>query len=171
MDINYWVIASQDFINELYGKTQNQEVSSFFSPPSVSVSATQFPLLNYLKSRTRAAVTAPPEWYANSNFRAQGSFKVIQLYSFETEYSLDVDVREDLMELEDAYPNDCIVAGCWDVATGEPVGGVGSPWFVTPPELINYMPHVPLPPNGDIGPPDKLYDVNLLAGQRPRKFV
>ena len=171
MDINYWVVATQAFINELYGFTANSEQTNFFSPGQASQPAVQFPLLNYIKQITRKAVNDTPQWYERADFRAYGGLRVIQFYSVDTTYSDDTAIREDLMELEDAYPNDCIVAGCWDVATGEPVGGVGSPWFVTPPELINYMPHVPLPPNGDIGPPDKLYDVNLLAGQRPRKFV
>ncbi len=169
MDINYWVIASQNFINEAYGLEGTVENSSFFDL-QVSSQSVQFPLLNYIKARTRRAISAPPEWYERSNFRTKNQYRIIQLYSFETEYSLDTEVREDLMELEDAYPNDVLVAGCWDVATGDPVGGVGSPWFVTPPDLIDYMPDVFIDFNTPV-PATELADVNLLAGQAPRKFV
>jgi len=170
MDINYWVVATQAFINELYGLTANVEQTNFFSPGQASQQAVQFPLLNFLKPITRKAVNDPPEWYERAAFRASGGQRVIQLYSFDTSYSDDTAIREDLMELEEAYPNDCMVAGCWDVATGEPVGGVGSPWFVTPPELINYMPDVFVGPE-QTAPATELADVNLLAGQKPRKFV
>jgi hypothetical protein len=170
MDINYWVIASQAFINELYGKTQTVKVSNFFAPQPASVEAVQFPLINYLTERTIRAVQLAPEWYENLNAKVVAGQRLFQLYSFDTEYSLDTEVREDLNTLEDAYPNDVMVAGCWDVITGDPVGGVGSPWFVTPPELIQFMPDV-LIDFDTPAPATELADINLLAGQAPRKFV
>ena len=170
MDINYWLIGSQDFINEINGIVANVGPSNFFDPVTVSVSATQFPLLNYLKNRTKRSVKAAPAWYDNLDFRTAGGQRLIQLYSFGTNYSDEVEVREDLQEMEEAYPNDCLIAGCWNVADGQPVGGVGSPWFMTPPELIQFMPDVLIGP-GITAPATKLTDVNLLAGQQPRKFV
>lgn len=170
MDINYWLIGSQNFINELYGVTAAVEQSDFFAPEQVSVDALQFPLLNFMKSRTRVAVNDPPAWYTSLDFRVSGGNRVIQLYSFGTEYSADVVIREDLQAWQAAYPNDVLPAGAWDVATGEPVGGVGSPWFTTPPELILYMPDEPTGP-GTFQPATKLAQINLLAGQAGRKFV
>jgi len=88
-------------------------------------------------------------------------------------------MRELLQDTAAAHPDHFRVAGCWDYATGEPVGGVGSPWFVTPLELADIMPGVPQPgPGGDpeTQPPvdlvfGVLQDIVLGAGQAKRKFV
>ena len=75
------------------------------------------------------------------------------------EYHELVPLREKLQELEDELYPDFIVAGCWDYATGTPVGGVGSPWFVTPSQLIDFMPEA------------EFADRFFLAGQARRAFV
>ncbi len=55
------------------------------------------------------------------------------------EYHELTPLRENLQYLEVRHPS-FIVAGCWDFHTGEPVGGAGSPWFMFPPELLDFMP-------------------------------
>lgn len=87
-------------------------------------------------------------------------------------------MREDLQELMADYPEDFIVAGCWDYYTGEPIGGVGSPWFVTPPGLAAIMPGIQQPSDPGPWPPPSappvfgvLQDIVLGAGQARRKFV
>ena len=170
MDINYWFITSTSLVVELYAALAKVEVSTF-GVPVVPVAATQFPRLNHLEEQTKKVFKATPIWYDKLGTKTVGDLRLISSYSFDTEYGMDTPVREDFKELEEAYPDDFLTAGAWDVATGQPVGGVGSPWFLAPPDLINYMPDVPQPPNGDLGPPDRLYDVNLVAGQAPRNFI
>lgn len=57
-------------------------------------------------------------------------------------------------EMQDSFTVTC--HGMWHYETGEPIGGVGSPWFQTYPEDFA----------GGI-----VRDFMLLAGQSPRKFV
>ena len=74
-------------------------------------------------------------------------------------YSEAVPIRENLIDMEDSLPGQFLVAGCWDFFTGEPVGGVGSPWFLSPPELLDFM------PNG-------VYEDRILRlGQHERVFI
>lgn len=62
----------------------------------------------------------------------KASFPEPDLFAFTDsgELSYHVVVRERLQELEDEGTIE--VVGAWDVNTGQPMGGVGSPWFVTP---------------------------------------
>jgi hypothetical protein len=61
--------------------------------------------------------------------------------------------------LQDTYPAQFYVAGMWSYKTGEPIGGVGSPWFQTPVGVANFMNIT------------EVEDTVLLAGQATRKFV
>jgi hypothetical protein len=87
-------------------------------------------------------------------------------------------MREELQLLRSTYPDNIDIGGCWDFATGEPVGGVGSPWFPSPPELIDFLPpqpqeqpEQPFPPSIINPPLNVVWDVILGAGQAPRQFV
>lgn len=89
------------------------------------------------------------------------------------EYGVLTPLRENLQELEARYPDDFVVGGAYDVSTGEPVGGVGNPWFPTPPLLYEFAP--PQSSNDYSIPTDiqqgTLANSQLLSGQASRKFV
>ena len=88
-----------------------------------------------------------------------GAWKVRSLYRRIEDISDVVVLRESLQWLEEDFSGDFYVCGMWSYKTGEPIGGVGSPWFVKPVQLASML------PNGVVE------DVVLLAGQAPRKFV
>lgn len=88
-----------------------------------------------------------------------GAWKVRSLYRRIGGISEIVNLREDLKWLETNYLDNFHVCGMWSYKTGEPIGGVGSPWFVKPTQLASFL------PNG------KVEDIVLLAGQATRKFV
>ena len=95
---------------------------------------------------TQARLFGDGEWKVRSLYRRlEGIHEVVTL-------------REDLQLLADSLDN-FHVCGMWSYKTGEPIGGVGSPWFVKPAQLASFL------PNG------KVEDIVLLAGQAPRKFV
>ena len=174
--VNYWLLLTPGFEADT-----NNVLPIIPDPnpredgPPISISSVEFPLLNVLREDTKQMLRhflsrygnhfAPGLW--NCIARADG------LYAL-------TDMREELQTLRAAYPDNFDVGGCWDFFTGEPIGGVGSPWFTAPPELIDFLPPQPQP-QGPQTPPDPpvitnpplnvLWDVILGAGQAPRKFV
>lgn len=101
----------------------------------------------------------PPEEAQARSFDDHMGWKLRSLYRRIDDLSDIVSLREDLQWLEDTYPGSFYMAGMWHYETGEPIGGVGSPWFQTPPEVANFMP-------GGV-----IEQTVLLAGQATRKFV
>jgi hypothetical protein len=174
--VNYWVVMSPAMAIEM---RKVLPVVFDHNPredePVISTQSFLFPLINSTKESTRDLLKRFPGRYGqqfapglwNCYFQATGLFQLVPM-------------REDLQELVAAYPGDIQVGGCWDVATGQPVGGVGSPWFVTPPDLVDWLPPKPVDPvipNTTFPPTEVgteanvLWDVTLLAGQAPRVFV
>lgn len=88
-----------------------------------------------------------------------GAWKVRSLYRRIDGIHEVVTLRENLQLLEEDYDGDFYVCGMWSYKTGEPIGGVGSPWFVKPTQLASFL------PNGEVE------DIVLLAGQARRRFV
>ena len=76
------------------------------------------------------------------------------------DYSELVLIRQQLLEAELDNPGGFYVLGSWDYDTGEPMGGVGAPWFP-----FDEAAALPFMPDGVIE------DVWLLTGQKPRAFV
>jgi hypothetical protein len=105
---------------------------------------------------------APP-WEPSEAVQAkvfnQGVWKLRSGYLRVETISDIVKLRETLQWIEEDYPGEFYVCGMWHFNTGEPVGGVGSPWFVKPAQLPTML------PNGVVE------DVFLMAGQAKRKFV
>ena len=174
---NFWLLLSPAARIALSGVAQIGLVQETAGPQPKppTVNSLTFPDLNLLSPATLKLVrnfperfsTAMPPGLWNCYVRGAGSFEF-------------VDIREELQELRVKYPADIIPAGCWNVSTGEPIGGVGSPWFQTPPELVAVMPPLPGVQTEPIGPPPPapvptvtgvLHDIVLMAGQAPRKFV
>lgn len=104
------------------------------------------------------AVSRPPPPSFAVLFEKPPSYTLKTAY-VHGEYGAQTPLRENLQLLEDALDGDFIVAGCWDFITGAPIGGVGSPWFVTQPELMLFMPG------------EALSQRHLIMGQGTRQFV
>jgi hypothetical protein len=152
--VNFWLLLSPVAEVALKGVARVTAPGSGPVAMPVAVTSTQFPLVNFLSpatvkmirnypERNRAHLMPPGLW--NCYARGEG------LHSF-------VAMREDLQRIEEAYP-EFQVAGCWNYVTGQPVGGVGSPWFGTPTDLADMMPD------------GVLQDITLGAGQAARIFV
>lgn len=152
--VNFWLMLSPAAELALKGVAQIGPEDSTGEPvpaPDV-VNSAQFPLLRRLSPGTRKLVRNFPE--RGISLLPTGVWNCYATGTGNHEFTR---VREDLQMLNDSYPDDFVSAGSWDVATGQPLGGVGSPWFITPPELP-----------GKLG---GLRDIVLMAGQKPRKFV
>ncbi|MDB4312058.1 hypothetical protein N9937_01380 [bacterium] len=73
-------------------------------------------------------------------------------YAYRNVYRRGDDLSDFVALREAIYDSPTVICwGMWHYDTGEPVGGVGSPWFQTP--------------------PDKAGDFDLLTGQHPRAFI
>lgn len=81
-----------------------------------------------------------------------------------------VGLREKLQELEN-FGMGVKCVGWWEYETGEPLGGVGSPWFQTFPSFEEEFPRPtrPVSIGGEEKPIPK--DRLMVAGQARRKFV
>lgn len=172
--VNYWVWLTPDIEDDVRNTAEvPPEDTGEPSGPQVYADSIDFPELNTTRQDTRKMLRNFPErlgtlfpaglW--NCYVRAEGLHELTAM-------------REDMQRIVATYPNHFKVAGCWDYATGEPIGGVGSPWFVTPPGLADIMPGIPQPgPEGEPPQPQPppvfgvLQDIVLGAGQAPRKFV
>jgi hypothetical protein len=154
--VNYWVILTPDITGDV-GATANVQPPDQGSPGEVPQiiygQSIDYPQLNFTRQDTRKMLrnfperghgTFPPGLW-NCLVRADGLHALTAM-------------REDMQRLQAAYPAEFQVGGCWDYDTGQPVGGVGSPWFDTPPGLVDMM-------------PDGLQDIVLGAGQAKRVFV
>lgn len=156
MIVNFWVYASPTMRTDIY-KVAGISIAPGLPgvvttiPPTT---AETFPLLNTISDATIKTLRNFPErrhlvmvaglW----NVYARGA----GLHSF-------VGIREDLQLLEDTYYPDFWVGGAWNCADGEPIGGVGSPWFTYPGDLLSMFPD------------GILQQVVLMAGQAKRKFI
>lgn len=92
-------------------------------------------------------------------FKEDAGWVLRSLYRRIDDLSDIVELREGMQALEDSNPSKFYAAGMWHYETGEPVGGVGSPWFQTPQDAARFM------PEGVID------DTFLMAGQVERKFI
>jgi hypothetical protein len=141
----------------------------------ISIQSVQFPLINYMRDDTKKMLlrfpgrrtASYPLGLWNCIVQADGLYALVEM-------------REDLQKLTAAYPDNFKIGGCWDYYTGQPVGGVGSPWFDTPPGLADILPPQPQPqppqtgfPPTEVNPPVSgvLWDVTLGAGQAKRVFI
>lgn len=112
-----------------------------------------------------------PEQVIDDLYATVPSFRLISFY-IEREYWELTVLREVLQYLEVRHPGRIIVGGAWDFHSGEPVGGAGSPWFVTPPELLDFMPDDKVGIRGGTFPGVVgIDDVHTAQGQAKRKFV
>ena len=99
-----------------------------------------------------------------------GAHKLVSCYIRYEEFDNLVAVREELQDLADFYPDSLRCVGCWDFNTGEPIGGVGSPWFTTPAWVFEDFPTPKYTsPGGEERTGSR--DVILMSGQAKRKFV
>jgi hypothetical protein len=147
--VNFWLMLSPQAETALKGVAQISDPANTGAPVArpATIDSLAFPLANVLLPETlKLARNFPersiglfPQGLWNCYARGEG------IHEF-------VGIREDLQRLAGTYPGVFQVAGCWNVATGDPIGGVGSPWFVTPPGL-------------------ETVDTALMAGQAKRKFV
>ena len=126
------------------------------TPPPPLQAATTYPLINVISSGLVDLVVS--NQVGTDQFSPPPGWAIHNCYSEDTELSSQVVIREQLQELELYYPNDFLVLGAWEFG-GQPIGGVGSPWFPLRPEAIDFMPG------------DDVIDVVLLAGQSNRQFV
>lgn len=174
--LNYWLLMNPGFeadTNNVLPIIQDRNPRE--DGPAISTQSVNFPLLNTLSPPTYEMMRHFPRRYGGDF--APGLWNCMARANALHEL---VAMREELQELETYYPDAFSVGGCWSFRTGEPVGGVGSPWFPSPPNLIDYLPPKPQP-QGPQTPPDPpvitnppldvLWDVILGAGQAPRKFV
>lgn len=174
--VNYWLLMTPSFDSNLQGVLpiiQNRNPRE--DGPAVSTQSVQFPLLNVLREDTKKMMRAfrrryggdfaPGLW--NCYARADGLYALVAM-------------REEIQRLQATYPDNFDVGGCWVYDTGQPVGGVGSPWFYKPPNLADFLPPKPQPqpPNTEFPPtevtpplPGVVWDVILGAGQAPRMFI
>ena len=108
----------------------DQFTSAIVSPTEdTSVNSASFPLLNNMPEIIKRVV---------------GTYHTVDpnLWSLITSrYSLAelTVVRERFQEWEDNYYPDFWVGGSWDIETGQPIGGMGSPWFMAPTELYDLL--------------------------------
>lgn len=133
MIINLWVRMSPIMELAVEGATQVPENSPSGGPgqrPGV-VASSQYPRLNTLHTSTLELLRNFPERY-----RGYFDAGLWNCYLSGEEIGSFVLAREDLQSLVEAYPGNINVPGCWDYYTGEPIGGVGSPWFVFPADMV-----------------------------------
>jgi hypothetical protein len=174
--VNYWVWMTPTMNNNMVVVLPiipNRDPREPNNP--LSTLSVQFPLLNHMRSDTKDMLrwfpgrrkAGYPLGLWNCLARADGLYALTAM-------------REDLQKLTDAYPDNFRIGGCWDYATGQPIGGVGSPWFNTPPGLADILPPQPQPqpPNTEFPPTEVtpplagvLWDVTLGAGQASRVFI
>ena len=149
MIVNYWLVLTDVFKAELEGT-----LGGLFNPPMPAVT---YPLLNTAPRVADQSFRQAPS-SGEVRFTDVPGFNIYSGYASVEHLGLVVPAREFFQALETAYYPDFWVAGMWEFTTGEPIGGAGAPWFPTPAELSSLL-------NGDVR------DVNLNAGQAPRKFV
>jgi hypothetical protein len=147
--VNFWMVVSNAFRDEL-----TSVLSRGFQAGTAAV---QFPKLNN-----------PPRAFIDGSRGAYSLGKVSHSEDPNTtiwsgNISSDhlgelTPLREFLQDLELRYFPDFYVGGMWDMVTGQPIGGVGSPWFQTPSELAAVM-------GGSVS------DVELAFGQAKRIFI
>ena len=173
--VNYWVWMTPSMTSNMIGVLPLEPAPNPREPPPVTIQSTEYPLLNYMRADTRRMLLwspgrrkglFPPDVW-NCLTRADGLHALTAM-------------REELQRWMAAYPDNFKIGGCWDYYTGQPIGGVGSPWFETPPGLGDALPPEPqpqppqteFPPTEVIPPvPGQLWDVMLGAGQAKRVFV
>lgn len=101
----------------------------------------------------------PPEEAQARIFSEDAGWKLRSLYRRIDDLSDIVVLREDLQWLQATYGANFYMAGMWHFETGQPVGGVGSPWFQTPVGVASFMDS------------EEIEDTLLMAGQAKRKFI
>jgi hypothetical protein len=153
MIVNFWIVLSPALQEAVEGVAQVVAPgnSGRPTPPPPVIKAERYHRLNHLMPQTLKMLRNFPERHKgtlpeglwNCYISGEG------LHSF-------VRTRQDLERLEANYDPNFLVVGCWDFHTGQPVGGVGSPWFVRPPKLTAIIPE---------------HDVVLAGGQGKRNFV
>ena len=135
MIFNYWLWVSNAMYGEIEGKFVDPRAQTGPTPPEVSTNAIQFPLLNVLNEPTDRALLERSR--GEDSFLADiggPGYRTISVYTQSPGLAEQVPIREQLQELGDTYPDDFLCIGSWNF-DGSPIGGVGSPWFQTPPEL------------------------------------
>ena len=153
--VNFWLMLSPAARDALSGAAQVGPLleTQGPQPPPPVINSLTFPRLNVLRPDTLKLVRNFPERH-HDHFPPG----IWNCYARGEGYSDFVGMREELQELEERHYPDFQVAGCWNYYTGDPIGGVGSPWFITPPELKDII-------------PGGIQDIVLGAGQATRKFV
>jgi hypothetical protein len=155
MIYNFWLRLDPSAASEMES-TYAIQTDEFEEPDEVPVAtqATNFPLLNVMKPKTIEIIKR--RWLQDKDRAVTMGLSPVPIWNLYSDVRDDLSsmvvVREDFQLLEEHYPGDieCVGAWQWD---GQPIGGVGSPWFLSPIEIKN------------IG------NVILRAGQAPRQFV
>jgi hypothetical protein len=147
--VNYWLIVSDAFKEEL--------ADTLGSIHTGTVQATTFPKINEMPAIFKRSLREAPS-RGIVNYSVVPGTTVWSGYATADTTGELVPTREFMEELEALYFPDFYVGGMWDFHTGEPIGGVGAPWFVTPLELAPVL-------GGTVR------DVSLNSGQAKRKFV
>jgi hypothetical protein len=149
MIANYWLVVSTAFRDELAETLGNSHTPA--------IAATSFPKINDMPQVFKDSLREAPS-------RGVVDYSVIAGTTVWSGYARAdglgelTPTREFMQDLEARYFPDFYVGGMWDFHTGQPLGGVGSPWFVTPLELGPLL-------GGTVR------DVSLNAGQTKRNFI
>lgn len=174
--VNYWLLFTPSFeasVNNVLPIVKDRNPRE--DGPAISTQSVEFPLLNSMREDTKRLLRHFPRRYGgdfepglwNCMIRADGLHALTAM-------------REELQLWMATYPDNFNVGGCWDFYTGQPIGGVGSPWFDTPANLVDYLPPKPqlqpppdgFPPTNTVPPlAGQLWDVILGAGQAKRIFI
>ena len=146
---NAWIVVNND-ISERIERGQDVQGASprlvklFLSRQDLSISARLFP-------------PAISKTLYNCYIRSEGLHDLIEL-------------RDQMMEME-MYDEGVRCVGWWEYCSGEPLGGVGSPWFQTHPHFYREFPSSEYPTTTSCGTAQISPDRVLVAGQARRKFV
>lgn len=127
-----------------------------------------------LSDRVHYAIRYAPEAKAWEKMRPNATHRLLSCYIRHEGLHDITAIREELQDFEDFFSDSIKCVGCWDFYTGEPIGGVGSPWFVTPHWVDSDFPILrgTAPELGGVTPTAPITNDGILfSGQAPRKFV
>jgi hypothetical protein len=147
--VNYWLVVSTAFKDELADTLGSIHLGT--------IQATTFPKINEMPAIFKRSLREAPSRGVIDYSVVPGT-TVWSGYATADTLGELVPTREFMEHLEHLYFPDFYVGGMWDFHTGEPLGGVGAPWFITPLELEAVL-------GGTVK------DVSRNAGQAKRNFV
>ena len=123
MNYNYWVVMSDAFRLDL--------VAAFnLAGEPAPTPSVAFPYINVADDQTVDVFRRRIAWETD-RFVVPAGYQLWNIYSRNLNLSTQAPVRIDFDDWVQAYPSDFQCEGAWDW-NGQPIGGVGAPWFTTP---------------------------------------